>query len=250
MNESMQRVKETATLSVSVAEQSVADAKKGAEIVQTTMRGMARIQEQVQETQKRILQLGERSQEISEIVQLIEEIADRTSILALNASIQTSQTSTGGGAELGFAVVAEEVERLAGRASEATRRIANLVKAIQTGTHEAMSAMEKTSREVLDGAKLVHLSGQSLTEIETVSSRLAELVNSITQASRLQAKGSESVHKSMAEIARITQQTASGVRQSADTVKHLTTLADQLQASVASFRVPHTNGNGGAHLVA
>ncbi len=242
MSASMQQVNDTAVLSTTVAEQSLSDARKGAELVQTTMKGMARIQEQVQETAKRIMQLGERSQEISEIVQLIEEIADRTSILALNASIQT----VGGGAEQGFAVVAEEVERLAGRASEATRRIANLVNAIQTGTNDAMSAMEKTTRDVVDGARLVHQAGQSLTEIESVSSRLAELVNSITQASRQQARGSESLSKSVSEIARITQQTASGVRQSADTVRHLTTLADQLQASVSSFRLP--NGNGGAHI--
>ncbi|MEW6209331.1 MAG: methyl-accepting chemotaxis protein [Acidobacteriota bacterium] len=242
MSASLQHVNETAVLSTTVAEQSLVDAKKGAEMVQTTMRGMARIQEQVQETAKRIMQLGERSQEIGEIVQLIEEIADRTSILALNASIQTA----GGGAEQGFAVVAEEVERLAGRASEATKRIANLVKSIQTGTNEAIEAMEKTTREVIDGAKLVGQARQSLTEIETVSGRLAELVNSITQASRQQARGSENLYKSVSEIARITQQTATGVRQSADTVRHLATLADQLQASVAAFRLPQ-GGNGSAH---
>lgn len=243
MSASLERVNETAVLSTSVAEQSLSDAKKGAEMVQTTMRGMARIQEQVQETAKRIMQLGERSQEIGEIVQLIEEIADRTSILALNASIQT----VGGGAEQGFAVVAEEVERLAGRASEATKRIANLVKSIQTGTNEAIEAMEKTTREVVDGAKLVGQARQSLTEIESVSGRLAELVNSITQASRQQARGSESLYKSVSEIAKITQQTATGVRQSADTGRHLATLADQLQASVAAFRLP--NGNGSAQRV-
>jgi len=244
MVESIQQVSENAVLSATVAEQSMTNAKQGSDAVQNTIKGMSRIREQVQETAKRMKQLGERSQEIGEFVQLIDEIADRTSILALNASIQASMAGEAGRA---FAVVAEEVERLAERSAEATKKIANLVKAIQTGTTEAISAMEETTRDVVEGSKLANQAGQSLTEIESVSSRLAELVQSISLASRQQARGSEDLSKSMADIAHITHQTASGAKHSAATVKSLATLADELRSSVASFKVPHTNGNGNGH---
>ncbi|MGH9936004.1 MAG: methyl-accepting chemotaxis protein, partial [Blastocatellia bacterium] len=241
MTSSILEVSENASFLATVADQSLHTARKGADAVQNTVKGMSRIQEQVRETSRRIRQLSERSEEIEEIVQLIDEIADRTGVLALNASIQASAAGEAG---QGFAVVAAEVEQLAGRSAEATKRITNLVKAIQGGTGEAISAMEETSREVVEGAKLAHQAGDSLKEIGTVSNQLADLVRSISLSCQQHARRSEIVSKAMAEIATITNQTTDGVIQSAVTVKSLAELADELRASVASFKLPHDSNNG------
>ncbi|HKX28880.1 MAG TPA: methyl-accepting chemotaxis protein [Blastocatellia bacterium] len=242
MTVSIQKVSEDAVSSAAVADQALSSARKGARIVQDTMKGMARIQEQVQETSRHIRQLGERSQEISEIVRLIDEIADRTGVLALNASIQASAAGEAG---QGFSVVATEVEQLAKRSTTATKKISNLVHAIQSGINEAIGAMDSTAREVVSGTKLAHQAEHSLGEIETVSRRLAELIQLISLTSIEHARGSEAISRFMAEIAASTQQTASGVMQSAATVKNLAELASDLRTSVASFRLPREYGHFG-----
>ena len=181
MTTSIEEVSQGAILSASVAQQSLVNARQGARAVQDTIKGMNRIREQVQETSGHIRRLGESSQEIGEIVQLIDEIADQTSILALNASIQAA---TAGEAGRGFAVVAEEIEQLAERSSQATAKIASLVKSIQMGTNEAITAMDENTKEVVEGSKLALQAGQSLNEIEAVSARLADLIHSISTASK------------------------------------------------------------------
>jgi methyl-accepting chemotaxis protein len=238
MATSIQQVSENASQSAKVAEQALANARQGAEAVNNTIGGMNRIRDQVQETAKRIKRLGESSQQIGEIVQLIDDIADRTSILALNASIQAAMAGEAG---RGFAVVAEEVERLAERSTNATKKIAGLVKAIQSETNEAVTAMEEGTREVVEGSKLANQAGQALSEIQTVSGRLADLIQSISQASRQQARVSESVAKSMTQISDVTQQTAAGNKQAAVSVNSLASLADELRSSVSTFRLPGMN---------
>ncbi|MBL8203955.1 MAG: methyl-accepting chemotaxis protein [Blastocatellia bacterium] len=235
MTVSIQEVSQGAVLSASVAQQSLVNARQGAKAVQDTIKGMNRIREQVQETSGHIRRLGENSEEIGEIVQLIDEIADQTSILALNASIQAA---TAGDAGRGFAVVAEEIEHLAERASQATAKISSLVKSIQAGTNEAISAMEENNREVIEGSKLALQAGQSLTEIENVSERLADLIQSISQASRKQTNSSETLSKAMTDISHIIKETTTGIQVSAVTVNSLASLADSLRTSVASFKLP------------
>jgi methyl-accepting chemotaxis protein len=247
---SIQQVSENAALSAKVADEALSTAKQGATLVNNTVQGMERIRDQVQETAKRIKRLGESSQQIGEIVQLIDDIADRTSILALNASIQAAQAGEAG---RGFAVVAEEVERLAERSTNATKKIANLIKTIQTETKEAITAMEEGTREVVEGSKLASQAGQALGQIEQVSARLDELIRSISLAAKQQARASEGVARSMGEISAITQQTAAGTKQAAVSVTHLAALADGLRASVSRFRLPGADGNGegaSAHEVA
>lgn len=238
MTASIQEVSHGAVLSASVAQESLANARQGAKAVQDTIKGMNRIREQVQETSSHLKRLGDSSQEIGEIVQLIDEIADQTSILALNASIQAA---TAGDAGRGFAVVAEEIEQLAERSSQATAKIASLVKTIQLGTNEVISAMENNSREVVEGSKLAWQAGQSLTEIETVSARLAEVIQTISQASNKQTQSSATLSQAMTDISSIIQETTVGIQQSAVTVNSLSTLADELRSSVASFKLPHGN---------
>ena len=235
MATSIQQVSDNAALSSTVAQQALTTARQGNAAVRNTIDGMGRIREQAQETAKRIKRLGETSQEIGQIVQLIDDIADRTSILALNASIQAAAA---GDAGRGFGVVAEEVERLAVRSTEATKKIAALVKAIQGETGEAVAAMEKSIQEVVGGSKVANQAGDSLQEIETVSMRLADLIQQISLAAKQQARGSEALARSMTDISQITRQTATGTKQAANSVDSLAKLAEELRHSVSTFRLP------------
>jgi methyl-accepting chemotaxis protein len=239
MSDSITQVSDNAAQSATVSQQALANAQRGTKAVQDTILGMNRIRDQVQETAKRIKRLGESSQEIGEIVQLIEDIADRTSILALNASIQAAMAGEAG---RGFAVVAEEVERLAERSTDATKQIAMLIKTTQTETTEAVAAMEATTHDVVTGSQLADQAGQALGEIENVSNNLAGLIQSISMASKQQARGSENLARSMTEISDVTQQTAAGTRQAAVAINELATLADQLRTSVSRFKLP-SNGH-------
>jgi methyl-accepting chemotaxis protein len=235
MSHSIQQVSENAVQSATVARQALQNARQGTTAVKNTIHGMDRIRDQVQETAKRIKRLGESSQEIGQIIQLIDDIADRTSILALNASIQAAMAGEAG---RGFAVVAEEVERLADRSTEATKKIAGLVKSIQSETTEAVGAMEKGIQEVVEGSKLAGQAGSALDEIESVSNRLAELIQQISHAATQQARASAGVTEAMAEISGITQDTAAGTKQAAEAVQGLAGLAEGLRESVATFRLP------------
>jgi methyl-accepting chemotaxis protein len=232
---SMREVAESADRSREVAEQALGSARQGAAAVHDTIGGMNRIRDQVQETAKRIKRLGETSQQIGEIVQLIDDIADRTSILALNASIQAAMAGEAG---RGFAVVAGEVERLAERSAAATRKIAGLVKAIQGETNEAVTAMEEGTREVVEGSRLANEAGQALAEIMNTSTQQATLIQGIAEASRRHALASEEVAQAMGDISDVTQRTAAGTRQGSVAVTHLAALADDLRNSVSTFRLP------------
>lgn len=236
MAASIQQVSENTERSANVAHKARENAVQGTQAVRNTIEGMERIRDQVQDNAKRIKRLGETSQEIGEIVQLIGDIADRTSILALNASIQAAMA---GDAGKGFAVVAEEVERLAERANQSTRQIESLIKAIQSETAEAITAMEECTHEVVTGSKLATEAGQALDEIDEVSKDLADLMSSMTEATRHQAAGADELSKSMSVISRVTQETATETKHAAVSVTNLAELADALQQSVAAFRLPH-----------
>lgn len=234
MATSIQQVSENAATALTVAQEALVSSRHGNEAVGKTIRRMGGIRQQVQETSKRMKRLGESSQEIGEIVQLIGDIADRTSILALNASIQAAMAGEAG---RGFAVVADEVERLAERSAEATKRIEGLIRTIQNETTEVMTAMEETTNEVVQGSDQANEAGQSLGRIESVSNRLADLMAAISAAAKQQARGSDSVAKSMGEISEVTQQTAAGTKQAAVSIRNLAELADRLRASVSSFKL-------------
>jgi len=235
MARSIQGVSQSAATAAEIAQRAVADAKGGAATVGKTIDGMNAIRGRVQETSKRIKRLGESSQEIGEIVRLIGDIADRTGILALNASIQAS---TAGEAGKGFAVVAEEVERLSVRAAESTRKIAALIKSVQGDTTEAMRAMEETTREVVGGSQLANEAGQRLRDIEHISQEMASLIAGISEASKQQAAGSEEVAKNVEGISQFTQQTASGAQMTEEATKRLAELARELNASISRFKLP------------
>ncbi len=235
MADSIQQVSGNAARSTEVAHKSVHIAHKGAQIVHRAIDGMDTIREQIQETSKRIKRLGESSQEIGDIVGLINEIADQTNILALNAAIQAS---TAGEAGRGFAVVADEVQRLAERAGNATKQIETLVKAIQNDTNEAVISMEQSTANVVGGAKLAEDAGEALSEIENVSNELSELIQSISNAAQKQSDASNNISKTMRVIQEITTQTSKSTSETASSVGNLTKLSNELRHSVAGFKLP------------
>jgi len=232
---SIEQVSANASESTTVAEKSVEIAKKGGEVVRNTIQGMDTIREQIQETSKRIKRLGESSQEIGDIVSLINDISDQTNILALNAAIQASMAGEAG---RGFAVVADEVQRLAERSGNATDQIEALVKAIQTDTNEAVISMESSTAEVVHGARLAQDAGVALEEIERVSTSLADLIQNISNAARQQAASAGHVSNTMNVIQEITNQTSEGTANTANSIGKLAELADELNDSIAGFKLP------------
>ena len=232
---SIDQVSANAAESSAVAERSVAIANKGNEVVQNTIVGMDTIREQIQDTSKRIKRLGESSQEIGDIVSLINDIADQTNILALNAAIQASMA---GDAGRGFAVVADEVQRLAERSSGATKQIEALVKTIQTDTNEAVISMEQTTSEVVRGARLAQDAGVALEEIEKVSASLAALIQNISNAARQQASSAGHISNTMNVIQEITSQTSTGTTATARSIGELAKLAETMRQSVDGFTLP------------
>jgi twitching motility protein PilJ len=222
-----------------VAQRSVAIAHSGSQMVQQTIRGMDTIRDQIQETSKRIKRLGESSQEIGDIVELINGIAEQTNILALNAAIQSASA---GGAGRGFAVVADEVQRLAERATNATRRIEMLVQNIQADTSEAVVSMESTTSEVVAGAEKAEDAGEALKRIESVSKDLSTLIEEISQESQEQSETATRVAGQMNSIRDVSILTSEGTNQTAQSMGRLADLVEKLRESVADFKLPRVEG--------
>ncbi len=220
--------------SAKVARASLEAAERGQRAVYNQISGMNEIREQIQETSKRIKRLGESSQEIGEIVELITDITEQTNVLALNAAIQAASA---GDAGRGFAVVAEEVQRLADRSGEAAKQIGSLVRTIQTDTQDAVIAMEKSTQGVVEGTRLSDAAGTALAEIGRVSRQLTELIERIAQSTSTQAHSAGDVSRSIGRILEVTDQTSDGTRHTAQSIGQLATLARELKASVARFRV-------------
>jgi twitching motility protein PilJ len=234
MASSMTRVSSDADQSAQVARQSLAAAGKGTQAVQNSIKGMNEIRQQIQETSKRIKRLGESSQEIGEIVELISDITEQTNVLALNAAIQAASA---GDAGRGFTVVAEEVQRLAERSGKATQQIAAIVKTIQGDTQGAVSAMEESTRGVVEEAKRSDAAGQALAEIGAVSQNLAKLIERISDDTRQQADAATGVAEKMRGILKVTEQTTAGTQRTTQAVGELAGLAAELKGSVAGFKV-------------
>jgi twitching motility protein PilJ len=231
----MDTVSKDSAESADVAERSVKIASRGAEVVRETISGMDSIRDQIQETSKRIKRLGESSQEIGSIVELINDIAEQTNILALNAAIQAASAGEAG---RGFAVVADEVQRLAERSASATKRIETLVQTIQSDTNEAVNSMEQTTAEVVAGARLAEDAGSALGDIERVSHDLSALIQNISTQARQQSTAATDISVSMNAIQEITSQTSQGASQTADSIGYLAQLASDLRRSVAHFKLP------------
>lgn len=235
LTQQIDEVAKNAGESAEVASRSVEVAGRGAQTVRDTIQGMDGIREQIQETAKRIKRLGESSQEIGEIVELIDDIADQTNILALNAAMQAAMA---GDAGRGFAVVADEVQRLAERSRNATKQIEVLVRTIQADTNEAVSSMEASTAGVVEGANLAENAGDALREIENVSAYIAEITKRIADSAQRQSRQAADINATVVAVRGITEETAEGTQRAASAVEELVSLATELQHSVAGFRLP------------
>jgi twitching motility protein PilJ len=238
---SVAEVSGNAERAADVARHSVEIAHKGGDAVRRTIDGMNTIRETIQETSKRIKRLGESSQEIGNIVELINDIAEQTNILALNASIQASMAGEAG---RGFAVVADEVQRLAERAANATKQIEVLVRTIQTDTNEAVVSMERSTTDVVGGALLAENAGAALEEIEQVSNQIASLVQNISASSRQQTSGAQNIARNMQVLKEISVQTADSTNATSAAIAKLAELSAGLRRAAAGFRLPGTSEAG------
>lgn len=231
---SMKQVSNNAEASAEAARRALEAAEQGNRSVRDTLEGMQRIRAAVQATGKKIKSLGDRSLEISEIINVINDITEQTNLLALNAAIEAARAGEAG---RGFAVVADEVRKLAEHSRSATKDIAALIKAIQAETSEAVVVMEEGTKEVEVGARLADQAGKALDAISTVVRQSAELVQEISLASKQQVRGTEGVANAMQIISNITRQTSQGARQTTRTVEHMVKLSEQLNEVLSQFRI-------------
>jgi methyl-accepting chemotaxis protein len=236
---SMKQVSNNAEASAEAARRALDAAEQGNRAVRDTLEGMQRIRSSVQATAKKIKSLGDRSLEISEIINVINDITEQTNLLALNAAIEAARA---GDAGRGFAVVADEVRKLAEHSRSATKDIAALIKAIQAETNEAVVVMEEGTKEVESGATLADQAGRALDAISNVVRQSAELVQEISLASKQQVRGTEGVAHAMQIISNITRQTSQGTRGTVATVSQLVKLSDQLNDGLAQFRASSKQG--------
>jgi twitching motility protein PilJ len=231
---SMKQVSNNAEASAEAARRALDAAEQGNRSVRDTLEGMQRIRASVQATAKKIKSLGDRSLEISEIINVINDITEQTNLLALNAAIEAARAGEAG---RGFAVVADEVRKLAEHSRTATKDIAALIKAIQAETNEAVVVMEEGTREVEVGARLADQAGKALEAISAVVRQSAELVQEISLASKQQVRGTEGVANAMQIISNITRQTSQGARQTARSMEQMVKMSEQLNEALSQFRV-------------
>jgi twitching motility protein PilJ len=231
---SMKQVSNNAEASAEAARRALDAAEQGNRSVRDTLEGMQRIRSSVQATAKKIKSLGDRSLEISDIVKVINDITEQTNLLALNAAIEAARAGEAG---RGFAVVADEVRKLAEHSRTATKDISALIKSIQAETNEAVVVMEEGTKEVEVGARLADQAGKALEAISSVVRQSAELVQEISLASKQQVRGTEGVANAMQIISNITRQTSQGTRQTARTVETMVKLSEQLNEALSQFKI-------------
>jgi methyl-accepting chemotaxis protein len=215
-------------------QQATQTVEEGDAAMNRTVDGILAIRETVAETAKKVKHLGESSQKISTVVNLISTFAAQTNLLALNASIEAARAGEAG---RGFAVVADEVRALAQQSAQATTEIAKLVADIQAETNEVVAAMEAGTEQVVSGTRLVDETRASLNRITTTSAQINQLVEAIAQATVVQSQASETVTRSMKNVAAIAQHTSSEASQVSSSFQELRTVAQALQADVGQFKV-------------
>jgi methyl-accepting chemotaxis protein PixJ len=234
MTQSINAVSESAAEAEGAIQKSSETVKAGDDAMNRTVDGIVSIRETVAETSKKVKRLGESSQKISQVVNLISNFADQTNLLALNASIEAARAGEQG---RGFAVVADEVRALAQQSANATSEISNLVDQIQTETNEVVTAMEQGTEQVVSGTQLVEEARGNLNQITEVSNQINELVAKIAEAAKTQAVDSEQVNETIRAVAAIAQQTSDSATQVSESFKELQQTARDLEENVGQFKV-------------
>jgi methyl-accepting chemotaxis protein len=244
INDALERLQEMANSIQAVAasaEQAETAVKQAAQVVaesdtamNRTVDGILAIRETVAQTSKKVKRLGESSQKISKVVNLISTFAEQTNLLALNAAIEAANAGEQG---RGFAVVAERVRALARQSAQATAEIEGLVTEIQTETNEVVAAMEAGTEQVVTGTQLVDETKQSLTKITAASAEIGALVEAIAQAAVTQSQTSEVVTQTMSKVAAMSDKTLEEATQVSSSFKELLAVAEELQTSASQFKV-------------
>jgi len=223
------------------AKQAKTAAEEGGKVVEETVVGMKRIAEVVNKSARTVKALGKSSDQIGEIIGVIDDIADQTNLLALNAAIEAARAGEQG---RGFAVVADEVRKLAERTTKATKEIAGMIKTIQADTTGAVTSMEEGTKEVDNGIHLADRAGASLKEIVGMIQNLTDMVSQIAAASEEQSSASEQISKNVESISTVTSQTAQGTQQIARASEDLNRLTENLQELIGEFKISGGNANG------
>ena len=240
MSSTVAQVAENSNKASEASRKAADTARLGGQIVEDTLAKMRAIADSVGHTAKRVQELGKSSNQIGEIIGVIDDIADQTNLLALNAAIEAARAGEQG---RGFAVVADEVRKLAERTSKATKEITQMIQNIQTETHSAVEAMQAGTKQVELGVESTTQAGNSLHEIIKTSELVGDMILLIASASTEQSSASDEINVNIEQIAKIAQETAAGSRESAKAVHELSKLATNLQSIVNKFRVD-ANGAG------
>lgn len=235
--EAMNKIAEVAQSCNEIAAQATRTIQIALATVTSTVQGMSEIRETIHETEKRIKRLGERSQEISSIIDIINNIAERTHVLALNASMQAAAAGEAG---RGFSVVADEVQRLAESSRNATSQISALVKNIQVETNDTIATMDKTITQVVEGSRLAERAGEQMKETQNTTANLVQVVEQIAMASRQQAQISNELRERAQTIQHSTQETAKQLEEQTVQTDRLVEYAKQLIESVRVFKLSDT----------
>ncbi|MDX2240048.1 MAG: HAMP domain-containing methyl-accepting chemotaxis protein, partial [Leptolyngbyaceae cyanobacterium bins.302] len=234
INEAIQQIAQSAQEAAKIAQQGAQTAVAGEEVMDLTVNSMGNIQNAVAQTAQRVDRLTESFAQISQILTVISGIAERTNLLAYNASIEASRAGESG---QGFRVVAEEVRRLAQRATDATKNIETIVETIQRDVVEVRQAMDLGTSEVHAGTELVDKTRQTLQELADIAEQIDQYLQSISQTTTLQANVSQRVNLTMKQVATITQTTSHEAQEVATSLQELIQVAQSLQNSVSQFRL-------------
>lgn len=221
-------------------------AKEGGKIVKETIEGMNRINDVVNQTASRVEELGKESQQIGEIISVIDDIADQTNLLALNAAIEAARAGEQG---RGFAVVADEVRKLAEKTTKATKEIEVMIKQIQRDTVSAVESMEQGTKEVEAGKVMTNKAGKSLEEIIAGSDQLLDIVTQVASASEQQSTAADEISKNVEAISSVSQQSSAGLQQIAKAAEDLNRLTFNLEKLIAQFKIIDISKNDKSHML-
>lgn len=219
----------------SAAQNAQNSTREARQSVQDNLAGMNEIREAIQDTGKRLKRLGERTNEITGIVDIINTIAERTNVLALNASMQAASAGEAGRS---FAVVAEEIQSLAGNARDATGQITTLVQNIQVDTNDTISTMDKTISQVVEGTRLAEAAGEQMSRTQETTEELVRSVQEIAGETEQQFRLGEELRESATQMMSRTEATATQVDEQLSQTKRLLEYARQLVTSVRAFKLP------------